>query len=116
MLLIYGLNNLKRNKMMEYEFRPYGKLQPIPVKSTGKIYEVGEHPTYKDDRIIEVYDAEGKIHDAFVDELTSEEVKQQERSYSEEEASVIWKAGQEYWKTSGTSTTFEELIKQFKKK
>ena len=63
---------------MKYEFRPYGKLQPIPVKSTGKIYEVGEHPTYKDDRIIEVYDAEGNIHDAFVDELTSDEVKEQE--------------------------------------
>ena len=41
---------------------------------------------------------------------------QQERSYSEEEAYKIWKAGQEYWKTSGESITFEELIEQFKKK
>ena len=41
---------------------------------------------------------------------------QQERSYSEEEAYKIWKAGQEYWKTSGTSITFEELIEQLKKK
>ena len=77
---------------MKYEFRPYGKLKPIHVKSTGKIYEVGEHPTYKDDRIIEVYDAEGKIHDAFVNELTSDEVKQQKRSYSEEEVNSIFYA------------------------
>ena len=41
---------------------------------------------------------------------------QAERSYSEEEAYKIWKAGQEYWKTSGESITFEELIEQFKKK
>ncbi len=41
---------------------------------------------------------------------------QQERMYSEEEAYKIWKAGQEYWKTSGESITFEELIEQFKKK
>ena len=41
---------------------------------------------------------------------------EQERSYSEEEAYKIWKAGQEYWKTSGASITFEELIEQFKKK
>lgn len=41
---------------------------------------------------------------------------QQERSYSEKEAYKIWKAGQEYWKTSGESITFEELIEQFKKK
>jgi len=40
----------------------------------------------------------------------------QERSYSEEEAYTIWKAGQEYWKTSGESITFEELTEQFKKK
>lgn len=41
---------------------------------------------------------------------------QQERMYSEEEAYKIWKAGQEYWKTSGESITFEELTEQFKKK
>ena len=76
---------------MKYQFIPYGKLPPMLVKSTGKIYEVGEHPTYKDDRIIEVYDAEGKIHDAFVDELTSDEVKQQERSYSEEDLKEAFK-------------------------
>ncbi len=40
----------------------------------------------------------------------------QERMYSEEEAYKIWKAGQEYWKTSGESKTFEEFIEQFKKK
>ena len=41
---------------------------------------------------------------------------QQKRMYSEEEAYTIWKAGQEYWKTSGESKTFEEFIEQFKKK
>ncbi|CAB4175361.1 hypothetical protein UFOVP972_152 [uncultured Caudovirales phage] len=41
---------------------------------------------------------------------------QQERMYSEEEAYTIWQAGQEYWKTSGASITFEELTEQFKKK
>jgi hypothetical protein len=41
---------------------------------------------------------------------------QAERMYSEKEARAIWEAGQEYWKTSGASITFEELTEQFKKK
>ncbi len=41
---------------------------------------------------------------------------QAERMYSEEEVKAIWKAGQEYWRTSGASITFEELTEQFKKK
>ena len=40
---------------------------------------------------------------------------QQKQMYSEEEARKIWYAGQEYWKTSGESITFEELIEHFKK-
>ena len=40
---------------------------------------------------------------------------QQKQMYSEEEARKIWHAGQEYWKTSGESITFEELIEHFKK-
>ena len=40
---------------------------------------------------------------------------QKEQMYNEEEARSIWKAGQEYWKTSGDSITFEELTEQFKK-
>ncbi len=67
--MMNGLNNLKRNKMMEYEFRPYGEMQPILVTLTGKVYAIGEHPYYKQDRIIEVLDREGKIHDAFEDEI-----------------------------------------------
>jgi hypothetical protein len=39
-----------------------------------------------------------------------------EKMYSEKEARAIWEAGQEYWKTSGASITFEELTEQFKKK
>lgn len=41
---------------------------------------------------------------------------QSERMYSEQEAYAIWKAGKEYWRTSGASITFEELLEQFKKK
>ena len=42
--------------------------------------------------------------------------EQDKKTYSEEEVYKIWKAGQEYWKTSGASITFEEFIEQFKKK
>lgn len=37
---------------------------------------------------------------------------QEERSCTYEEARAIWYAGQEYWKTSGDSITFEELIEK----
>ena len=40
----------------------------------------------------------------------------QEIMYSEEEARAIWNAGQEYWRTSGASITFEELTDKFKNK
>ena len=70
---------------MKYQFRPYAKMQPTEVTLTGKVYEKGEHPLYKDFRIIEVVDEEGEIHYAFEDELTSDEVKEQEIGYSEEE-------------------------------
>jgi hypothetical protein len=36
--------------------------------------------------------------------------------YNEEEARIIWRAGQEYWKTSGDSITFEELTEKLKTK
>ena len=42
--------------------------------------------------------------------------RKSKKVYSEEEAYTIWQAGQEYWKTSGASITFEELTEQFKKK
>lgn len=35
-----------------------------------------------------------------------------DKKFSENEANKIWKAGQEYWKTSGESITFEELIER----
>ena len=63
---------------MKYQFRPYAKMQPTIVTLTGKVYEKGEHPLYKDFRIIEVVDEEGNIHYAFEDELKSDEVKKQE--------------------------------------
>ena len=70
---------------MKYQFRPYAKMQPTEVTLTGKVYEKGEHPLYKDFRIIEVVDEEGEIHYAFEDELTSDEVKEQEIGYNEED-------------------------------
>lgn len=36
--------------------------------------------------------------------------------YTEDEAFQIWKAGQEYWKTSGGSITYEELTERMGKK
>ena len=70
---------------MKYQFRPYAKMQPTEVTLTGKVYEKGEHPLYTEHKIIEVVDEQGEIHYAFEDELTSDEVKEQERNYSEEE-------------------------------
>jgi hypothetical protein len=43
-------------------------------------------------------------------------MEKEQRGYTEEQAKEIWKAGQEYWKTSGSSITFEELIDKFKNK
>jgi hypothetical protein len=40
----------------------------------------------------------------------------EQKGYTEEQAKQIWKAGQEYWKTSGSSITFEELIETFNTK
>jgi hypothetical protein len=70
---------------MKYQFRPYAKMQDIEVTLTGKVYEKGEHPLYTEHKIIEVVDEEGETHYAFEDELKSDEVKEQERSYSEED-------------------------------
>jgi len=75
---------------MKYQFRPNTKIQPTEVTLTGKVYEKGEHPIYTEHRIIEVVDKEGQMHYAFEDELKSDEVKQQERSYSEEEVLEVF--------------------------
>ena len=74
---------------MKYQFRPYAKMQPTEVTLTGKVYEKGEHPLYTEHKIIEVVDEEGETHYAFEDELKSDEVEEQERSYSEEEVKKI---------------------------
>lgn len=44
------------------------------------------------------------------------EMEKEQMGYTEEQAYEIWKAGQEYWKTSGKSITFEELTEKFKPK
>jgi hypothetical protein len=36
-------------------------------------------------------------------------------TYTIDEVTQIWKAGQEYWKTSGESITLEELLENLKK-
>lgn len=41
---------------------------------------------------------------------------QAERMYNETDVYIIWKAGQEYWKTSGESITLEELTNRLKNK
>jgi hypothetical protein len=45
--------------------------------------------------------------------LHAKEMEREQKGYTEEQAKQIWKAGQEYWKTSGSSTTFEELTETF---
>jgi uncharacterized protein (DUF2236 family) len=46
----------------------------------------------------------------------AKEMEKEQKGYTEEQAKQIWKAGQEYWKTSGSSITFEELIETFNTK
>lgn len=84
---------------MKYQFRPYATMQPTEVTLTGNVYEKGEHPTYTEHKIIEVVDEQGEMHYAFEDELKSDEVKEKERSYSEEEVENILI---EYVKTNPT--------------
>ncbi len=104
---------------MKYQFRPYADFHPTPVTLTGKVYEKGEHPIYIEHRIIEVVDKEGNIHDAFEDELKSDEIEKQERSYSEEEVNEIIA---EAWNSceDNENETFTEarnrILEQFKKK
>jgi hypothetical protein len=46
----------------------------------------------------------------------AKEMEKEIKGYTEEQVKQIWKAGQEYWKTSGSSITFEELIENFNTK
>jgi hypothetical protein len=46
----------------------------------------------------------------------AKEMEKKQKGYTEEQAKQIWKAGQEYWKTSGSSITFEELTETFNTK
>jgi|694.fasta_scaffold62358_4 hypothetical protein len=91
-----GLNNLKRNKMK----------QETLEEATQNYVDYCACNISENEDLADA-DKRGFIYGA---------KWQQERMYSEEEAYKIWKAGQEYWKTSGESITFEELTEQFKKK
>ena len=101
---------------MKYQFRPYTKIQPTEVTLTGKVYEKGEHPIYTEHRIIEVVDKEGQMHYAFEDELKSDEVKQQERSYSEEEVRNMINDYDASQILFNEKYTYNEWFEQFKKK
>jgi hypothetical protein len=111
---------------MKYLFRPYEKMQAIEVTLTGKVYEKGEHPLYTEHKIIEVVDKESETHYAFEDELKSDEVKEQERSYSEEEVLPIVEYIQWVIRKIDKGNTPEEIVRlllfnrekieQFKKK
>lgn len=113
---------------MKYQFRPYAMMQPTEVTLTGKFYEKGEHPLYTEHKIIEVVDEQGEIHYAFEDELTSDEVKEQERSYSEEDMiKFVSFVGKNYIKAKGfyymkgdfeksMKVSIHQILEQFKKK
>lgn len=100
---------------MKYQFRPYAKMQPSIVTLTGKVYEKGEHSLYTEYKIIEVVDEENEIHYAFEDELTLDEVKQQERSYSDEEVIAMLKELEIECVINPRRTEIEEWFEQFKK-
>ena len=100
---------------MKYQFRPYAKMQPTIVTLTGKVYEKGEHPLYTEHKIIEVVDGDGEMHYAFEDELKSDEVQEQERSYSKEEVYHILCEHTAFLFAGGKST-LTEWFEQFKKK
>ena len=100
---------------MKYQFRPYAKMQPTEVTLAGKVYEKGEHPLYTEHKIIEVVDGDGEMHYAFEDELKSDEVQEQERSYSKEEVYHILCEHTAFLFAGGKST-LTEWFEQFKKK
>ena len=64
--------------------------------------------------VIELYKTEWEELDSIVKK--AKEMEREKKGYTEEQAKQIWKAGQEYWKTSGSSITFEELIETFNTK
>ena len=101
---------------MKYQFRPYAKMQPTEVTLTGKVYEKGEHPLYTEHKIIEVVDEEGETHYAFEDELKSDEVEEQERSYSEEEVTDLLYKRSIYQDHFESDAEVREWFEKFKKK
>jgi hypothetical protein len=101
---------------MNYQFRPYKNFHTIEVELTGKVYEKGEHPIYTKHKIIEVVDKESNIHDAFEDELKSDEVAKQKTLYNEEEVLVLLHKRDKYnWDRSLWQTP-KEWFKKFKNK
>lgn len=57
----------------------------------------------------------GSINQSMAEHIVNKGYNKAKEKYkfTEEQARQIWKAGQEYWKTSGDSITFEELTERF---
>ena len=66
----------------------------------------------------DLYENQPAYDESILDEQWQKaiEMEKEQKGYTEEQAKQIWKAGQEYWKTSGSSITFEELIETFNTK
>lgn len=54
------------------------------------------------------------IAEGYIDGFNAYKELVKDKLFTVEQAYLIWKAGQEYWKTSGTSITFEELVEKRK--
>lgn len=94
-----------------------------PKQETLEEVDENKKNLYYHKQVMNPYPVEEYSHTAYekgfiegYQESTKWQQEQDKNKFSEEEVKAIWKAGQEYWKTSGKSITFEELTEQFKKK
>ena len=67
-------------------------------------------------QVMNPYPTDSQSHTAYEKGFVEGYQKSEETLYTEEQAREIWRAGQEYWKTSGASITFEELTEKLKQK
>lgn len=99
-------------------FKPYGEKSTIVIKGTltGKVYQVGEHSHYKKHKVIEVLDEDGRINDAFENEMFFEDDElESDKIYTEE---VMFKLMNEYADDvlmGGCNLKAKEWFNKFKK-
>jgi hypothetical protein len=99
-------------------FKPYGEKSTIVIKGTltGKVYQVGEHSHYKTHKVIEVLNEDGRINDAFEDEIFFEDDElESDKIYTEE---VMFKLMNEYTNDvlmGGCNLKAKEWFNKFKK-